>query len=94
MTRILDTAEHSTLLEAAGYWCVRLAHGDLSLAEQQEFDAWIEVSDAHGRAFEEVVRTWHSVDVISLQPDVIAQRSQALEDFGKANARRWRAPGW
>lgn len=92
MTEAMDRRDSPELLETAGFWCVRLAHGDLTLQEQHDFDAWISASDAHGQAFDDVVRTWHSIDAISLQPDVIAHRSQALEDFSKANARRWRAP--
>ncbi|MDT9600195.1 FecR family protein [Sphingosinicella rhizophila] len=92
MTQRGDQGNPGDLLETAGFWCVRVAHGDLSLTEQREFDAWISASDAHGRAFDDVVRTWHSIDAVSLQPDVIAHRSQALEDFSRANSRRWRAP--
>jgi transmembrane sensor len=92
MTRSIDPRDPADLLEAAGFWCVRLAHGDLTVQEQHDFDAWISASDAHGQAFDDVVRTWHSIDEVSLQPDVIAHRSQALDEFSKANARKWRAP--
>ncbi len=77
------------LLEEAGIWCVRMAHGELDGGDLLAFEQWIGQSDAHRAAFEDVVRTWHGVDEISLQPDMIAHRSQALESFGRANRARW-----
>ena len=89
MTEAFREHEDLPLLEAAGIWCVRMAHGELEGDEWDAFEQWIGQSDAHRAAFEDVVRTWQGVDEIALQPDMIAHRSQALESFGRANRARW-----
>jgi transmembrane sensor len=81
--------EDSAILEEASLWCFRLADGDMSDAEQVHFDDWLAASDEHRRAFDDTVRAWRGLDEIGLQPDMLAFRSAALEDFGGANRSRW-----
>lgn len=89
MTASPDTADAMSLLEEAGLWCIRMADGSMTDDEQAAFETWLSQSDHHRRAFEDVVRTWHGIDEISLQPDIIAFRSEALDGFGATNRRRW-----
>lgn len=77
------------LLEEAGLWCVRLADDALTPEDYDAFDAWLSTSPAHRRAFDDTVRSWHGVEEIGIQPEIIALRQEALEDFSKANRRRW-----
>lgn len=81
--------EGPPILEEASLWCFRLADGDMSDEEQARFDEWLAASDAHRAAFDDTARTWRGLDEISLQPDILAFRSAALEDFGAANRSRW-----
>jgi transmembrane sensor len=88
MTSVLEK-EDSAILEEASLWCFRLADGDMSDAEQVQFDDWLAASEEHRRAFDDTVRAWRGLDEIGLQPDMLAFRSAALEDFGGANRSRW-----
>lgn len=87
MTAIPDPDE-AALLEEAALWCFRLADDSMSEEEQQAFDGWLE-SDACRRAFDATVRTWHEVDAIRVQPQLLAFRAAALADLGARNRRRW-----
>lgn len=89
MTASPDTADGMSLLEEAGLWCIRMADGSMTDKEQAAFAAWLSQSDQHRLAFEDIVRTWHGIDEISLQPDIIAFRAEALDGFGATNRRRW-----
>lgn len=89
MTSTLEEGAQMSLLEEAGLWCFRLADGDLSDEQQAAFEDWLMQSGEHRQAFEDTVRTWHGVDEISRQPDMISARADALESFNAANRRRW-----
>lgn len=74
--------------EQAAEWCVRLADERLEPCDQLLFDEWI--GDAGNRAaFELAIRVWRGVDVAARQPEVIRLRTEALEDYSRANRRRW-----
>lgn len=75
--------------EQAALWCLELAEGELSRLDQARFDAWIEDAD-NAAAFEEAARVWKSADASSDLPELIFMRAAALEDFRRANQRRWR----
>jgi transmembrane sensor len=81
--------EERSLLEDAGLWCFRLADGDMSAEEQAQFEDWLATSDEHRQAFDDTIRAWRGIDEVSLQPDMLAFRSAALEDFGSVNRSRW-----
>lgn len=74
--------------EQAALWCLELAEGDLSRHEQARFDEWI-ADIENAAAFEEAARVWKSVDASSDMPELIFMRTSALEDFRRANQRRW-----
>ena len=75
--------------EQAALWCLELAEGELSRAEQARFDEWISEPE-NATAFEEAARVWKSADASSEMPELIQMRGAALENFRRANQRRWR----
>lgn len=75
--------------EQAALWCLELAEGELSRLDQARFDAWVADAD-NAAAFEEAARVWKSADASSEMPELIFMRTAALEDFRRANQRRWR----
>lgn len=77
--------------EQAALWCISLAESELPHHEQQQFDRWIADPD-NARALEEVSRLWNSVEMASDLPELIQIRGQALENFRRANKRRWTRP--
>lgn len=89
MTASPDTADGISILEEAGLWCIRMADGSMTDEGQAAFAAWLSQSEHHRLAFEDVVRTWHGIDEISSQPDIVAFRAEALDSFGAINRRRW-----
>jgi transmembrane sensor len=74
--------------EQAADWCVRLAEGTLSAAEQCAFDVWIADSD-NQVAMEEASTVWRSIDAAADKAEFIRFRSEALEMFRRANSQRW-----
>jgi transmembrane sensor len=69
--------------EQAATWAARLADGALPLAQQDEFQAWLDADPLNGDALEEVVGAWRSVEHYAASPQMMALREAAL-----ASARR------
>lgn len=82
--------------EEAADWRLRMAEGQLTARDQKAFDAWI--ADPKRRAaFEEAIAIWQGVESIGGQPELIQVRSEALDRYRRAHARRWapvRFTGW
>ncbi|MEJ1962815.1 MAG: FecR domain-containing protein [Gammaproteobacteria bacterium] len=76
-------------IEQAGAWCVRLAEGSLTPAVRAEFDGWLAADPENRRAFDDVARTWQSLEQTHLSPDLVAMRRDALNNFRKAHAAQW-----
>jgi transmembrane sensor len=79
-------------LEAAGAWCLRLAKGALAPDDQARFQAWLEQDPENRHAFEDAVGVWGAVGEISLSPELLAMRRDALHGFEAANRVRWEKP--
>src|SRR5690606_17691232 len=73
----------------AGFWCFRVADGDMSDEEQSAFQAWLSQSAEHRRAFYDSIRMWRRIDEVSLQPEMLALRAVALKDLHATNRSRW-----
>ncbi|HSX55884.1 MAG TPA: FecR domain-containing protein [Sphingomonas sp.] len=73
--------------EAAVYWVLQHDRGDLTAAEQASFDAWLEASEAHGRAFRKANGVWDVFDQADADPHLTALRQAALAT--KPARRRW-----
>ena len=79
--------------EQAALWCLDMAEGELSRHEQVRFDDWIADPD-NAKAFEDAARVWNLADASSDMPELIQMRTAALENYRRANHRRWRrGPG-
>ncbi|WP_129777742.1 FecR family protein [Peristeroidobacter soli] len=82
--------------EEAVAWCMRMAEGRLTSAEQRDFDAWLSHA-GHREAFADAVAVWQGLEGLDDQPELIRARGQALESFRQANSRRWAkrfSDGW
>jgi transmembrane sensor len=75
--------------EQAGAWCVRLALEDMSAAEQAEFDHWMTSSPSHSELFDHALIAWRGLSEIAENPEIIAQRADALDALRRANRKRW-----
>jgi transmembrane sensor len=84
-----STVDEMSLLEEAGFWCFRVADGDMSDEEQSAFQAWLNQSVEHHRAFDDSIRVWRRIGEVSLQPEWLAARSVALEHLRATNRTRW-----
>lgn len=79
--------------EAALAWCLRVADGPLSLAEQTEFEAWLSVDRRHAALYDQAVTLWQGVGDQASDPDMIVLRGAALESVRRASSGQWvRAP--
>ena len=85
--------EAVALAEAASLWCIRVAEGDMSVAEQQAFEAWAGADPRHRAAFDAAVVTWQEVEAGESAPELLALRVEALEGLQQAHRRRWRKLG-
>lgn len=73
--------------EAAVYWVLRHDRGDLTAADQASFDAWLDASEAHARAFRKANGVWDVFDQADADPHLTALRQVALA--AKPAPRRW-----
>lgn len=79
--------EHARL-EAAGAWCLRVAEGELTAAEQMRLEAWLSADPANRAAFEDTVGVWAGVEEAGLNAEVIGLRRSALSALERNRRRR------
>lgn len=76
--------------EQASDWCCRLAEGQLTFEEEEEFEAWLIADPANQVALERMVSVWQGVGAIANAPPLIGERANALEAMRQAHVRRQR----
>lgn len=89
MTRPITDDSPADPIEQAGAWCVRLAEGSLTPEVRADFASWLAEDPENRRAFEDVSRTWQSLEQTHLSPELVAMRRDALENFRRAHAAQW-----
>ncbi|MGV3579101.1 FecR family protein [Brevundimonas sp.] len=75
----------------AAEWCISLAEGELSPAEQADFDAWV-LEEDNGVALERAARVWRAAGQSVDLPEILHLRSEALTRLRAVQRKRWRAP--
>ncbi len=81
--------------EIAGRWSLRIFEGDLSSAQEAEFDAWLAKDPENALAFEKVSSAWKAVDDVAYSPNIVALRGEALAFAGRRPPQRpLLAKGW
>jgi transmembrane sensor len=93
MTVLSPQARLDAAREQAALWCVRLADGELTFAEQAALQAWFDADEAHRGLLDAAVEAWRAVEEQAARPGMIALRGEALEDLRRAQRERWRRPG-
>lgn len=88
MSRLQFDDEPEGRDEEAAIWCMRLAEDRLPPEEQRLFDAWLAVP-GNAEAFDDAVRVWRVAESAAGRPEVIAARTEALDQLRRANGRRW-----
>lgn len=68
--------------EAAAIWAARLAEGELPTAERAQFGEWLDADPARARALENVVGSWHTVELYATSGPLLAMRQAALATAG------------
>lgn len=58
MTKHRKNSNHPSIDEQASTWFVRLRADDVSFEERQEFDRWLQQSDAHAHAYNKIANLW------------------------------------
>ena len=64
--------------ERAASWCLRIAERPLTLAEQADFDEWLDADERHAQYFEQMVGVWQCTDAIAELPGFLSLRAKAL----------------
>lgn len=77
----------------AALWCVRLADGDLTSAEQTALQAWFDADETHRDLLDMAITAWRVVEEQAAHPGMIALRREALDDLRRAQRDRWARPG-
>lgn len=76
--------------EAASAWFARLDQGNLSAAEQQAFESWLDASHQNRRAFDQVEASWDLFDADDGEDAGLrALRQSALAANPKPRRRGW-----
>lgn len=71
----LPTPSRSDALQAAAEWLIRLGDPDLRDEDIDAWNAWMEASPLHARAFEDIHLLWHAAGEVGSE-DVLAERSR------------------
>lgn len=64
------------LEQEAVAWYVRLASGEMTPAERQQFAAWQQLSPAHAQAAGKIAKLWDMLDVVLAQPQSLASAAE------------------
>lgn len=75
--------------ETAAMWCLRLSEGALDAQSRLEFETWLSEDPERPALFGRTVAAWQAVEDQSALPELVRQRSTALENFTRNNGRRW-----
>ena len=75
--------------EAAAHWRVRQDRGDLSEAEQNEFDAWLAAAPRNAAEYEKAQRSWDVFDAAGDDKHLRALRHSALKVRPEKRRRAW-----
>jgi len=75
--------------EQAAMWCMNHANGDLSAEEQEVFALWMN-DPANAEALRLQASIWNLTAFSASKPEFVRMRREALDDYHRANARRWR----
>ena len=70
--------------EAAAVWAARLADEPLSIADQTDFDAWLDADPLNAQVLEEVVGAWRAVESYATSDPIVAMRRAALATAHRA----------
>lgn len=73
--------------EAAVYWVLRHDREDMTAADRASFDAWLEASETHARAYRKANGVWDVFDQADADPHLTALRQAALAT--RPAPRRW-----
>lgn len=82
-------SEMMSVYEQAADWALRLDAGELDLAGQAAFEAWLASDASHAEAFRSVGLLWRETDEIADAPALIDIRASALAAMREGNAQRW-----
>jgi transmembrane sensor len=80
--------------EKAALWCLRLAEGRLTPAQQAEFDAWLDEDPANPDLFEEAASTWREFEGAESAAEFLQMRVASLRQAGRHTRRRRTLPRW
>ncbi|MBC2665504.1 FecR domain-containing protein [Novosphingobium flavum] len=69
--------------EDAARWFARDRSGDMSEAQQQAFEQWLDADPAHRSAYEQCCATWEALDSVRTNPAILRMREQVR------SRRRW-----
>lgn len=84
-----DPAARAALRSEAAHWFNLRRSGDMTIADEDRFHAWLDQSDAHGDAYRRVTRAWTVAGTIA--PEDVEPGAAESEPLAvPAPARRWR----
>jgi transmembrane sensor len=62
VSRIVEGAEHDSVLQEAAQWSLELSSGDIPAERIAQWQQWLAASEAHRAAFDSIQSTWSAVD--------------------------------
>lgn len=87
---------YDQLLDEAATWIARLRAPDASSADQHAFSQWLNTSDQHSKAFDEMADTWESLGTAAHIPELTSELQAAQQrSQRKTSARaKWQWASW
>ena len=62
VSRIVENAEHDSVLQEAAQWSLELSCGEMPAERIAQWQQWLAASEAHRAAFDRIQSTWNAVD--------------------------------
>ncbi len=80
------TEQDNQLLDEAANWVIRLRSPELSMAEKQDFSHWLNRSEQHVRAFDDMAATWDTLGAVTHVPELAQQLDHRTDTSPQATA--------
>ena len=87
----LKLQESRSATETAVDFMILHVEGRMDEEAEADFVAWCEQDPSHVRLFQNAMISWWDLENQGLQPEIAELRAEALQAYGKANQRRWKA---
>lgn len=90
MAKVVEFPDQEKMLEQAALWLTLMDERSLEAGEKEDFRQWIQASEQHARAFQEVATLWGRMDILQDLAELFPLEEQSAETETHEVGSSWR----